>query len=628
VVAKIPKKFIMRTLTTVLAVLTVNVMEVLSECYFPVEMQGEFTTQWKNAHEITYTGLSLTYNSVPGWGTCHSKHRENIILRDNEMTGGDCFRCIRIVQRSPNVNQVHARNLNTCFATEQEALEDCPQLHEVRDRKVEEIMLYKTRGFYGEPAVSQVHCPFSGKWKFSYASNNGKMHSCSSEASEAGGCPGEFMIDLKFRDCDFPDFDMSFQCLGHWTGDDGLNYLSLLDMNLPQLGEEPRPRYRCAVYQSDPHSGITHMALSNDSTCVNQLENHQNGYETLKLENKQTPNTILEAKEKYPIWAQGDWGKISIHGADLSYRSAEELTTYHARALISPSIGKFLARIGTACGELGYACVALELRADNILEIKIGKVDSTIDLGLCSEDVMAKYPWVTVGKEAVKTDCPLTGIFTGIVPDAEGLCARSSTSCSRPDLMEYQVYNCENTTEVYEDRLYQCYGQFRDDDGLVYTYTRRLDIPIQECFVGITVGPAHYIMEAGAHCQRGKQPAEHGMVMIKEQDLECGEDAEDTAPPTESSTIMRAVSPRLSLDPRPENMDQHHHGHHGHGNSHDGQAHQHHHVHVVGHHSRPETSSRRSSSSSSDADQYSGGQTQLTPSLYVILVIIPFLLFT
>ena len=40
---------------------------------------------------------------------------------------------------------------------------------------------------------------------------------------------------------------MSFQCLGHWPGDDGETYMSLLDTKLPQLGEDPRPRYRCAV---------------------------------------------------------------------------------------------------------------------------------------------------------------------------------------------------------------------------------------------------------------------------------------------------------------------------------------------------------------------------------------------
>ena len=39
-----------------------------------------------------------------------------------------------------------------------------------------------------------------------------------------------------------------------------------------------------------------------------------------------------------------------------------------------------------------------------------------------------------------------------------------------------KVYNCENTTEVYEDRSYECFGNF-SDSGLVYTVVRRLDLP-------------------------------------------------------------------------------------------------------------------------------------------------------
>ena len=53
---------------------------------------------------------------------------------------------------------------------------------------------------------------------------------------------------------------------------------------------------------------------------------------------------------------------------------------------------------------------------------------------------------------------------------------RSVTLCSRPDLMRYQVYSCANTSEVYEDRLYRCYGVFQEL-GLTYTAVRRLDLP-------------------------------------------------------------------------------------------------------------------------------------------------------
>ena len=43
-------------------------------------------------------------------------------------------------------------------------------------------------------------------------------------------------------------------------------------------------------------------------------------------------------------------------------------------------------------------------------------------------------------------------------------------------ILSLQVYNCENTTEVYEDRSYECFGNF-SDSGLVYTVVRRLDLP-------------------------------------------------------------------------------------------------------------------------------------------------------
>ena len=92
----------------------------------------------------------------------------------------------------------------------------------------------------------------------------------------------------------------------------------------------------------------------------------------------------------------------------------------------------------------------------------------------------------------------------------------------RPDQMQYQVYNCNNKMEVYEDRLYQCYGEFHDQE-LAYTLTKRIDLPKQECFVGIPSHDGkHKIMEAGEHCQRGLQPGLYGMDMEMVRDLKCG----------------------------------------------------------------------------------------------------------
>ena len=80
--------------------------------------------------------------------------------------------------------------------------------------------------------------------------------------------------------------------------------------------------------------------------------------------------------------------------------------------------------------------------------------------------------------------------------------------------MTYTVFSCSNRTEVYEERQYQCRGQFVEA-GLTYTLTKRLDLPLQECFVGVAgeEGASHRVMEAGSHCRRGHLPALKGMLM-------------------------------------------------------------------------------------------------------------------
>ena len=516
-----------------------------SGCFFPTELQGNFASQWlASVHEISYTQISILYNSIPGWGECYYRERERVVLRE-ESVRGECFKCVRLVQRSRNVNQVHIRDINQCFVTGEEALENCPSDDEIGT--VTEMMLYRTG------SVQPVHCPITGRHIVEHCGGRRKAGEGARHAGEAGGCPSESMLNFKLSgsgcQSETGTRELSFQCLGHWTGEDGMLYLSLLDTVLPQLGEKPRPRYRCAIYHANRDTGVTHMALSNDSTCVNQLDSHLSGDEvfTLTVPDGRIPDGhSLDRLEVLPAWSQGKWDSVEVRGADLTYRSEERLTTYHMRAIISPAPGMFLAKVETECGEQGFACLALHSRqADSlgslgswgaaaavIMEMKIGRIDSRLDDVSCSDsalgDNLSLTGWVTQVRDRVA--CPLSGEWQGVIPDAEGLCARSVTSCDRPDQMKYQVYNCNNQMEVYEDRLYQCYGQFHHQE-LVYTLTKRMDLPKQECFVGVpTHDGKHKIMEAGEHCQRGKQPHLYGMdmEMVRAPQLECGmEETED-----------------------------------------------------------------------------------------------------
>ena len=212
---------------------------VFSACYFPVEIQGDFATQWLDSvTEVSYTQISISYNSIPGWGECFYRQRELVVLKK-----GECFKCLRLVQRSKNVNHIYSRDIDECFATGEEALRKCPS----EEQKVSEMMLYR-RG-----SVHPVHCPITGRHLIE-------------EGGVVEGCPDESFLHLG---------EERYQCIGHWEGYGDVKYLSLLDTKLPQLGEKPRPRYRCARYTVDTRNEVTHLSMSNDSTCDSPRSYHQ-----------------------------------------------------------------------------------------------------------------------------------------------------------------------------------------------------------------------------------------------------------------------------------------------------------------------------------------------------------------
>lgn len=63
------------------------------------------------------------------------------------------------------------------------------------------------------------------------------------------------------------------------------------------------------------------------------------------------------------------------------------------------------------------------------------------------------------------------------------------------------------------ERKYQCVGEW-SESNVIYTYTRRLDIPTYECFVGaLYTDNEIFIKEAGEHCQRDVDPYRYGMQL-------------------------------------------------------------------------------------------------------------------
>ena len=159
------------------------------------------------SREIAYSSVSILFDSIPSWGHCHRRLGKHVIIKASD----ECFKCLSLVSRSPNVIQIHsASGMDKCHGrTEEEARASCPGRQQIRERRgAQEIMLYKTRGFYGGSAITRTYCPLNGRFKFTYSINDGTEDDleCDEPISEAGDCPTGYKFDLKFRGCSFPNF--------------------------------------------------------------------------------------------------------------------------------------------------------------------------------------------------------------------------------------------------------------------------------------------------------------------------------------------------------------------------------------------------------------------------------------
>lgn len=472
---------------------------------------------------ISYSSLSILFDSIPVWGVCHRRIGNNVILVDD--TGGlTCYKCFNLVLRSSNVLQIHTSGLDKCYTTEERAMADCPSDMTMRERRAREIMLYRTKGFMGEPAVSPTYCPINGAYSFTYSVNDGTETSleCSAHTSEISDCPYGFGFNLKFKDCSFGNMDMSFHCLGDWEGADGRRYVALMDTQATEE-HESRPRYRCALYEEDSTTGKIKFALSSDSTCTNHLRSPTEGYETLELRpspQKSWPSHFTEPC-LLPEWAQGKWEHLHVQGGTVLLKDHRNFKTYSARCVTQskrPSgeggAERFLIYARTQCGDEHYKCVWLKNRGDNALEFQIGLYTSSKhNESLCAEENFQERTWTTQGRIGVEdpTPYPIIGEYTGVIPDTDGLCAKLYSDCNNPEIMFYTIFNCFNRSEVYEEREYRCLGQW-NEEGLIYTYTERRDLIGYECFVGlITAKGDIYLREAGHNCERGQEPLKYGM---------------------------------------------------------------------------------------------------------------------
>lgn len=499
----------------------------LTRCYIGVDYQGDFYTQVSSKTETTaysqstvqYSRIVIQADAIPIWGTCHKKMGQTVILKEST-TEGDCYRCIHLQYRSPNVLEIFSKGLNKCFVHESLAMQSCPSETQIRIGAIQEMMLFRS-----SDEILEQFCPFQhGHYQFTYTKETGAPFAsdrCPRTTSKASNCPSASDIELHFQGCSFTDKTVRFKCLGDWRANEtGEKFLALLEID---PNDESGPKYRCGLFHEDEATGRAALTLSSDSTCQTNLYSASMGFESLQLRalpERPWPVVVRKGSCRFPEWSQGRWKDLSIAEAIMKHQSDVDLQTYSSHCIqqSNKNQNRFLIYSRSNCGSSQYNCVWFEQRGVNILEYQLGLRPSTIpNSELCDNDNFLQRTWNTQPKRDFLTlsSCPIAGDYTGILPDNPNFCAKLSSDCNNPDVMFYSVSSCDNQSQVLEDREYQCLGQW-EEDGQLFTYTKRRDVPGYECFIGsVDQMNGIYLIEGGVNCRRGLRVTSFGMKLTK-----------------------------------------------------------------------------------------------------------------
>ncbi|XP_025834696.1 uncharacterized protein LOC108738245 isoform X1 [Agrilus planipennis] len=505
-------------------------------CYFPLEFQGEYKMQTvSNLYgNVQYSTLNITATSIPIWGNCHERRGSNFVLI-LDYGVNKCIRCLHLKMRSKNIMQVFTTGQETiskCYVNEESAINNCPTTEFVQNSLNSEILLFKTKDAAGTSTRTE-YCPLDGKFSVNYKSvDKNYTLECKENESTLDSCPFGSHLNFRFRQCNVNDFDVSFECLGHWKGPNGENYLALTDKR--QTNNPKAVQYKCALYTRNELEGTINMQFRKDSACPTPTKSDNSDfiYEHLSLKpliEDNWPPEVSYGQCNFPQWMGGTWEHVKIFDNTLVYKDRSTFKTFTIKCMgvLDDDDNKYLIFSRNQCGEEQYNCMKIQKRSDNIMELQLGKTFSkTIDAyGLCNSDNFEEGAWITQGRVDEKVDvaCPISGEYTGLIPNTDDLCAKLWSDCRVPDVMYYQVSSCE-TNEIYEEREYTCLGHWQENN-LLYTYTQRKDVSdgSYECFVGSIMNNKETISirEAGEDCRRSVDQEIYEMKLKKQGLYSC-----------------------------------------------------------------------------------------------------------
>ncbi|CAJ0577786.1 unnamed protein product, partial [Mesorhabditis spiculigera] len=471
---------------------------------------------------LLYETLTIGETSISDFGECYEKLHDSYIFGQKRMGRPLCYRCVTPIIRTRNVIQLAHQDGDYCHQSIEEARKTCFDSHSIRPLEGTFIFRSTNRDY--------VSCELEGRFAVSYHLRNTNL-TCEGHSTDttAENCQVASRLDIKFRGCTFPDFDMSMQCLGTWNGPSGERYLI--------FENEENEEFRCGLV----HPAADHITvhLSNDSSCAHL--NRHNAYETFRF--KPTSLSKPLSPCEFPAWLRGQYTTVDVSAEQLQYHQGSSDSIPIVSYCVNSQHGeRILVYSESKCGEpLGYHCLWFRMRSDSVLEFRTTAAQETLNNSLCQDEkLFASVPWTSVSvKRPTPVACGLEGLYRTPKELQTDDCYALEVDCSgKRDNLRLKAYHCASGT-VFDARSYQCLGSWFDGP-FMYLYARRIGEDIHACFVTQKHSNRLFIASSGAHCSRDFS-FENNMNTT----LVLGQEANCTSAPT--SRPPSSLSPQNTL---------------------------------------------------------------------------------
>ncbi|KAE9415220.1 hypothetical protein Angca_001612, partial [Angiostrongylus cantonensis] len=471
---------------------------------------------------IIYDEITISATSISDFGECYEKAGLSYVFGLKRMGRPICHRCVTPILKSENILQLAHQQGEICYETVGEAKSSCFDAARVGHND-------GTTVFRADAVPAS--CYIDGRFSLQYDLLGADLTCNVDSGSEVHNCELSGNIAVRFRNCSFPDFDMSLKCIGSFVGSVAERYIIVLN--------EESEEYRCGLLMPSTTQDIF-VYFSKDSSCALLTEN--SAFEKYSL--TQVNSEHIASPCQFPSWIRGQYDSLTVTADWLQYDQLAEVAV--TSRCVHVNENRVLVYSETKCGEpLGYHCLWFSPRSESLIEFKTTTPRENANSTLCSTDgEFSQWSWTAaVINNPIPSSCGILGTYATPADLRTLDCFNVSIDCDDSTKMKITASHC-STDVIFDSRQYQCIASWKDENSL-YIYTTR-DQQKHSCFVAQYSSNRLYLSSTGPHCIRDFNFSENSeKTIVLQEETGCLQMSKSSKKPANST--LRS-SPVMQVD--------------------------------------------------------------------------------